>query len=376
MTDAQLFLCVVLFFYFSGRCLWRPARTLAFRSIFFERYRPVVAPGTLGNQSGSLLIADPFVPLRPVYLADLPQIFLGPEGIAIVSTEDAPAFPADLSWMRYEEIATVTRSERSVTINGKIAVRGRTVTEAAALFGQLDTLRHMPLRERSDAIRAQMKRAFNLSEARRTLRKTSGALDRLRSSANVWLAGIAIAYALGASLVGYATMTLFLLVALEAAAIHLSLQFHRLHRRLYPEEEGRHRTSELIKFLCCSPTVFHCVDAISSGLLSRFHPLVVAHLVCGPAEFDRHCTLWVRALKFAKPDNDENTLWFRAESERLFQDFLQATRRSIEQYLVPPGRLDPASASYCPRCQAQFGFPAGLCPDCEVPVLPFPASRE
>lgn len=376
MTDAQLFLCVVLFFYFSGRCLWRPARTLAFRSIFFDRYRPIVAPGTLGNQSGSLLIADPFVPLRPVYLADLPQIFLAPEGIAIVNTEDPVAFPAGLSWIRYDAIATVTRSERTITINEQIAVRGRTVTEATALFAQLDTLRHMAPRERADAIRAEMKRAFNLSEARRTLRKTSGPLGRLRSSANVWLAGIAIAYALGASLLGYATMTLFLLVALEAAAIHLSIQFHRLHRRLYPEEEGRHRTSELIKFLCCSPTVFHCVDAISSGLLSRFHPLIVAHLVCGPAEFDRHCTLWVRALKFAKPDDDENTSWFRIESERLFKDFLQSIGRSIDQYLVPPSRLDPASASHCPRCQAQFGFAEGLCPDCEVPVLPFSESRE
>ena len=376
MTDAQLFLCVVLFFYFSGRCLWRPARTLAFRSIVFDRYRPIVAPGTLGNQSGSLLIADPFVPLRPVYLADLPQIFLAPEGIAIVNTEDPLAFPAGLSWIRYGEIAAVTRSERTITINEQITVRCRTVVQAAALFGQIDTLRHMAPRERSDAIRAEMKRAFNVSEARRTLRKTSGALDRLRSSANVWLAGIVIGYASGASLLGYATMTLFLLVALEAAAIHLSIQFYRLHRRLNPADEGRHRTSELIKFLCCSPTVFHCVDAISSGLLARFHPLVVAHLVCGPEEFDRHGALWVRALKFAKPAHDENTLWFRTESERLLKEFLQSTGRSIERYLVPPGRLDPASASYCPRCQAQFGFTDGLCPDCEVPVLPFSESRE
>jgi hypothetical protein len=373
MTDAQLFLCVVLFFYLSGRCLWRPARTLAFRSIFFGRYRAVVAPGTLGNQSGSLLFADPFLPLRPVYLVDLPEVLLAPEGVAVVNREDPMAFPAGLPWIRYEEIAAVTRNERTVSINEKITVRCRTAMTAAAVVAQIETLRRISPGQRSDRIRSDIKGASNLSEARRTLRKTSGALDRLRSSANVWLAGIVIAYALGASQLGYATMTLFLLLALEAAAIHLSIQFHRVHRRLYPDE-GRHRRGELIKFLCCSPTVFHCVDAISSGLLSRFHPLVVAHLVCEPPEFDRHCALWVRALKFAKPDDNENALWFRAESERSLKEFLQSTGRSIEQYLAPPGRLDPASSSYCARCQAQFEFAEGLCPDCDIQVVPFPAS--
>jgi hypothetical protein len=373
MTDAQLFLCVVLSFYLSGRCLWRPARTLAFRSIFFGRYRPVVAPGTLGNQSGSLLFADPFVPLRAVYLVDLPQMLFAPEGVAVVNSEDPVAFPGGLPWIRYEEIATVTRSERTVTINEQTTVRCRTISESTALVAQLDTLRQISVRERSDRIDFEMKRAFNLSEARRCLRKTSAALDRLRSSANLWLAGIVVAYVLGASQLGYATMTLFLLAALEAAAIHLSIEFHRAHRRLYPEE-GRYRTGELIKFLCCSPTVFHCVDAISSGLLSGFHPLVVAHLVCEPPEFDRHCAVWVRALKFAKPDSNENALWFRAESERSLKEFLQSTGRSIEQYLAPPGRLDPASSSYCPRCQAQFEFAEGLCPDCDIQVVPFPAS--
>jgi hypothetical protein len=372
MTDAQLFLCVVLFFYLSGRCLWRPARTLAFRSILFGRYRTVVAPGTLGNQSGSLLFSDPFVPLRPVYLVDLPQMLLAPEGVAVVNREDPIAFPARLSWTRYEEIAAVARSERTVTINEQIAVRCRTVGEASALVAQLDALRRIAPRERSDRIHFEMKRAFNLSEARRTLRKTSGALDRLRASANVWLGGIVAAYLIGASQLGYAAMTLFLLLALEAAAIHLSIQFHRVHRRLYPEE-GRHRTGELIKFLCCSPTVFHCVDAISSGLLSRFHPLVVAQLVSEPPEFDQHCALWVRALRFAKPDENENALWVRAESERSLKEFLQSTGRSIEQYLAAPRRLDPASSSYCPRCLAQFGFADGVCPDCEIQVLPLPA---
>ncbi len=372
MTDAQLFLCVVLFFYLSGRCLWRPARTLAFRSIFFSRYRTVVAPGTLGNRFGSLLLSDPFVPLRPVYLADLPEALFAPGGVAVVNSEDPVAFPARLPWIRYEEIATVTRSERTVSIDEQITVRFRTAITAAALVAEIETLRRVSPGQRSDAIRSEIKRAFNLAEARRTLRKTSGALRRLRSSANVWLAGIAIAYVLGASQLGYATMTLFLLLALEAAAIHLSIQFHRVHRRLYPDE-ARQRRGDLIKFLCCSPTVFHCVDAISSGLLSRFHPLVVAHLVCDPVEFDRNCALWVRALKFAKPDDDENAVWVRTESERLLGDFLESTGRSIQQYLVAPDRLDPASSSYCPRCQAQFGFAEGLCPDCDIQVLPFPA---
>jgi hypothetical protein len=373
MTDAQLFLCVALFFYLSGRCLWRPARTLAFRSIFFGRYRAVVERSTLGNQSGSLLLSDPFVPLRPVYLVDLPELLFAPEGVAVLKNQEPIAFPTGLQWIRYEEIAAVTRSEGTVTINGRVAIRCRTAGEAVGLLAQLDALRAISPRERTDQIRADMKRAFNLSEARRTLRKTSVALDRLRSNANVWLAGIFAAYFLGASQFGYATMTLFLLVTLEASAIHLGFQFYRLHRRIYPEER-RNRTGELVKFLCCAPTVFHCVDAIASGLLARFHPLVVAHLVCEPAEFDRHCAQWVRALRFAKPEGNESALWVRVESKRLLEAFLATIGRPIERYLAAPGRVDPASNSYCPRCEAQFGFAEGLCPDCDIRVVPFPAA--
>lgn len=374
MTDAQLFLCVVLFFYVSGRCLWRPARSFAFRSILFSPYRAVVEPSTLSNRSGSLLVCDPFVPLRPVYLVDLPPLIFAPNGLAIVKTEDPMRVGAERSWMRFEEITAVTRSERAVTINDQV-VRTRTITAAASLVAQVETLRGISSNERADRIRTEMKRAFNVREARRILRKTSGAVDRLRFNANTWLAGIFFAYLIAAARFGYVTMTLFLLLALEAAAVHLSVQFFRIHRRFFPDE-GRFRTGELVKFLCCSPTSFHCVDAITSGLLAQFHPVLVAHLICDPAEFDRHCARWVRALKYGKISADDQELWVRAEQERLMGAFLQSVGHTAEAYLAAPSRIDPESKSYCPRCETQYDFANGLCPDCDILVLPFPANEE
>ena len=371
MTDAELFLCVVLLFYVSGRCLWRPARTLAFRSILFSPYRAVVEPSTLSNRLGSLLVSDPFVPLRPVYLVDLPPLLVGPEGVAIASAEDPIGFESGLSWMPYDEITTVTRSERDLSINGE-RVRCRTAATAQAIAAQIEALRRASPSERSDRIRSEMKREFNVREARRTLRKTSTAVNGLRSNANFWLGGIFFAYLIGAARFGYVTMTLFLLLALEAAAIHLSIGYYRVHRRFFPAE-GRVRASELIKFLCCSPTVFHCVDAVASGTLSQFHPVVVAHLVCDPAEFDRHCGRWVRALKHGRSSANEQELWLRAERMRLIEAFLQSVGRTTERYLAPPPRTDAESKSYCPRCETQYRFPSGACPDCDVPVLPFTA---
>jgi hypothetical protein len=371
MTDAQLFLCIVLFFYFSGRCLWRPARTIAFRAIFFTPYRPVVESSVLGNQFGSVLFPDLFLPLNPIYLAYTGDVLFAPEGIALAKDGDAIAFPSALSWMPYEDIVAVTRSERTVTINWQISVRFRTAGDAAALVARLDGMRHEPRHERANKISHEMKRAFNLPEARRILRKTRSALATLRWSANLWLAGILVAYLITALRFGYATMTLFLLLALEAAAIHLGIQFYRVHRRFYPEE-GRFRAAELLKFVCCSPTAFHCVDAISSGLFARFHPLVIAQLICERSEFDRHCTRWVRSVKYARIGASENENWIRAESERLIAVLLQTLGRPIERYVGAPARVDPETKSYCPRCEAQYQFAPGLCPDCDVPLLAFP----
>ena len=372
MTDAQLFLCVVLFFYFSGRCLWRPARAIAFRSTFFAPYRTVVEPSVLGNKFGSVLLPDLFIPLAPIYVADLGELLFAPEGIALVKNGAAISFPSGLSWMRYEDIAAVARSERSVTINRQISIRFRSASAAAAVVARLDGLRHDPRQERADKISRDMKRAFNLPEARRILRQARRPLASLRWSANLWLGGILGTYLVMVARFGYATMTLFLLLALEAAAIQLAIQFYRVHRRFYPEE-GRLRAAELLKFICCSPTVFHCVDAISSGLLARFHPLVIAQLVCKPSEFDRHCTRWVRAVKYAR-SNNENENWIRAESERLIAVLLQTVGRPIERYVAAPARIDPEGKSYCPRCEAQYQFAHGLCPDCDVPVLSFPGA--
>src|SRR5205814_2365525 len=123
-------------------------------------------------------------------------------------------------WMPYEEITAVTRNERSVTINRQVTVCFRTVSGAAGLVARLDAMRQDVGQERSHKIRREMKRAFNLPEARRVFRRTGAVLDALRWSANLWLGGILAAYLFAAAQFGYATMTLFLLLALEAAAIH------------------------------------------------------------------------------------------------------------------------------------------------------------
>lgn len=373
MTDTQLFLCVVLLLYFSGRCLWRPARSIVFRSIFFRSYAAVFVPSVLGNRFGSVLLADPFVPLRPVYFVDLPEMLFAPEGVAIDRSEGATGFPTSLSWMRYEEIEAVERQERLVIVNGQMKVRCRTAAGAIALASRLEMLRHLPVRERTERIQTDMRQRFNLREAKHSLRQGRRELEELRMSCNLWLAGIGTAYGLMAAKFGYATMTLFLLVGMEAAAIHLGYKFYRAHRQIYPDEK-RAGVAELIKFLCCAPTVFHSVDAISSELVARFHPLVVAHLVCGPREFDRFCVRWVRSFKYSNSVTDPNESWLRAQSGQLLTTFLKGINRPIERYLAGPERLDAASKSYCPRCEAQYQFADGLCADCAVAVVAFEAA--
>lgn len=372
MTDTQLFLCVVVLFYISGRCLWRPAQTAAFRSILLRPYTAVFAPSVVGNRGGSLLLSDPLVPLAPVYLVDLPDMLFAPEGVAIGRSGEATEIPPDLRWMRYGDIATVERHEKTVVLNASLLVRCRTSAGAVRLMSQLDALRHLATTQRTERIQRELKRRFNLGEARRALQVDK--LSSLRWSCNLWLGGILTIYTVMAAQVGYVTMTLFLLVALEAAAIHLGYKFYRLHKQIYPEE-NRLRLAELLKFLCCAPTVFHCVDAISSNLLSRFHPLVVAHLLCEPRDFDRVCTEWVRDLKYGKSTNSENERWLRAQSLDLVEAFLKTIKRPIERYVGSPKPEDLESKSYCPRCETQYRFSEGVCPECTITVVSFSAAK-
>jgi hypothetical protein len=88
-------------------------------------------------------------------------------------------------------------------------------------------------------------------------------------------------------------------------------------------------------------------DAFWRDAFKGDDPLGVAHVLCGPAEFERVA----RALWLGRPTD--------------------ARARFLTKVGWPPGRLlapplpsEPDSTGYCPRCFAQFRIARGACPDC------------
>jgi hypothetical protein len=310
--------------YLTGRCWWLPKGTVAFKSTFFSEYRPLTASSYLGNCRGSLFFADPFIPLRPLYFSDSANAF---------SSSEVIAFPA----------------------------------KARGFHRETNGLPQQSLEE----IRTQMRRRFNLRNARKRLRKSIVVVEPLRLDCNVWLLAISTFYILISVRLGLQAATLPVFICFEIAAIHLGVRFYCLHAILFPAER-RSRMMDLVKFILCPPTVFRCVDAISSNLLSDFDPIVIAYLVCRRRQFEKFCNRSLRSLRFSgKCRVPRHQEWFMSECEDSFRHFLKEIGMTADECMPAPAPLDSFSRSYCPRCEAQYVFRGGLCAECDLPVLAF-----
>jgi hypothetical protein len=333
MTDTQLLLSVVVLLYITGRCWWLPKGTVAFKSTFFGEYRPLTGSSYLGNCRGSVFFADPFIPLRPLYLADSANAF---------SSSEVTASPPGARRL-HPEINTLHQQ----------------------------SLQHCGEEHCREEIRKQMRQRFNVREARKRVRKSIVVLEPLRLNCNVWLLTISTFYILIAVRFGLQAATLPLLIWLEIAAIHLGITFYCSHAILFPAER-RSRMMDLVKFILCPPTVFRCVDTISSDLLTDFDPIVVAYLVCRRRQFEKFCNRSLRLLRFSSqcrvPRQQE---WFMSEFEDSFRHFLKAIGMTADECMPAPAPLDSFSKSYCPRCEAQYVFGDGFCSECNLPVLSF-----
>ena len=369
MTDTQLFLCVVIFFYLTGRCIWRPAGTVAFRSLFFGHYKLLTSSSVMGNRSGSILICDLFIPFSPTYLVDLARVLHSPKCMVLQYTKGSIGFSSASPSIEYEKIFSVKRGNRSVSINDVVAIKCRSQSAATRLTAEIEMLRARSDKARSLEIERAIKRRFDLRGAKKRVRRVRKHTEFLRYGCNLWLAAITGLNFLVFVRFGQSVATLSLLIFLEIAAMHLGITFFVLHARLFPEDR-RNRVGDLFKFLLCPPTVFQCVDAISFDLLADMDPLVVAYLVCRPSEFERVCTRTLRRLRFSRAVERPEELWFTTHYERCLRQFLKSIGCSIADYFVTPRPLDMSCQSYCPRCEAQYRSSDGFCAECDIPLVP------
>ena len=106
--------------------------------------------------------------------------------------------------------------------------------------------------------------------------------------------------------------------------------------------------------LIASPAVV-MVDVVADA-----HPVAVAHVLCGDAEFIRIARLWHVDSPAERPDIQR----------------LAASRGLLDGLTAPPRTVDPGISHYCPRCHATYVGRADTCVDCRnVALLPLQTAK-
>jgi hypothetical protein len=163
----------------------------------------------------------------------------------------------------------------------------------------------------------------------------------------------------------------FLVPALLAQTIAISVLFTRIHRHLFP---GANEERFKLALICTLAPVsaIRALDLLSRPLLESFHPLTAAAVLLDRQDFERFARRVWRDLKFprlpeapaAPPAAVETAHAFHRQLTTAAESLLRTKGVDPESWLKPPPTTDPTHVRYCPRCEAQFTAAATRCAEC------------
>jgi hypothetical protein len=387
MSESALLFLILSAIYLWECILWVRRDAMAFLATWGDTWRPAHPSPSLGNQSGGLLFGHP-LPLFGASILSQPwPMSISPEGVCarVSHTLDPVGRPPQSGiFHRFEQVRSVISLDREVMINGAAFVRAASNSQARRLAGLVRELAALPPAGRERAIRAALRGGFEtqrISERLEEFRRRTRALRILCTAQFALLFGAAPAVVW---FFGLASTWVWLLsgaVALHAAIL---ITCARAYRALYPEDRAGRR-SHLAVMALSPPAAIRARDLLARELLSGSHPLAVALVLCGREELQAFAARAVRDARFPVADAGatEDRLsrsaeeWFHQAQRQALESFARESGLSVEELLAPPPRQDPAVASFCPRCHAQYRTQGASCPDCvSVPLMPLPPPAE
>ncbi len=372
MSDTHVLFVVLCLLYLSDCVFWVHRHSVAFLTLTGTRWRLAFPSGMLGNSEGGLLLANPLPPLGPVYFGHLFPISLSPTHAYshVSQTLGTAGRPGQMGvLLPYKDITAVGGSGRDVRINGKVFVRCRNAQQTGRLVEVLKRL--LPLKEARRAAELQriLAEGFKVEEAKRKLAEYQQRALPIRILCN---ALFCLLFLISPALVwryGLAQMIIPLALAIWVLAIGIVSIFWRVHKSLYPEGKEE-RISAAAKMILCPPIAARANDVLSSHVLAGYHLLAIASLLCGREDFEgfaRRVILDLQHPMLGEQKEAEGVAterWYRLTLQKGVEDFLRRQGLDPKELLKPPARQDPASGSYCPRCEAEYAVPAGECADC------------
>jgi hypothetical protein len=375
MSEAEALFAVLAALYLIQCLHWLPDDAFPFRQTLFGRWRPPRAALHLSGLHRKAILANPLPPLGGVLACSalrppLP-VALSPAGVAL------PGGPL----LEYAEFA------KSLSVGGsRVFLRG---SHSFALISNVAALHWTDVLGKL-AKQPKEKRAATIERAIEALLDSGAIEERLaahRQHAGTvrWHSNLLLVYLflLAPALILWRGLSLtwpFLLAALLLQMWLIVWRFRRAHRQLYPADSET-RFAATITIVLSPMAAMRAPDVLIQDLLSEFHPLAVARVVCAPAIFEPLAARTLREAFYPLPEEEdagdlpEEAKWWEERWRVALKRFVEKHVGKTDAILGAPPPED-ACRSYCPRCWSQYVVESGGCSDCGgLPLRPFPAGK-
>lgn len=271
--------------------------------------------------------------------------------------------------MAFKDVRTVEVSGTEVRLNGEFFAKTRGAPQAEWVSDFLVRLLHLTERERGKEIKKTLRGAFDVEEAGKKLSAIGERGFGLRVLCNAQFAYLFIVAPALVWSYGVLQVIIPIAVGMWLMAAVVAGVCWRLHKSMYPRA-GEERVGAAAKMVLCPPLAVRATDILASQLLAGYHPLAVAHLLCGRRDFERlakQVLLDLRypmALEPVEEVGGATEEWYRETLREISEQFVAAHGVDTADLLKPPSQQDTSSGSFCPRCHAEYAMAAGECSDC------------
>ena len=310
-----------------------------------------------------IFLLNPFLPhVGAVYADRIPFIVRKSEDGSFASLETlllASNSPAEIDFDGTREIEAFAKN---VFVDDAEFASFRSETAAEALAEFLNKLQQTPSEDRLDVLEKHFRQRFNLTMLDERLEKYAKNSPYLQTACFSLLFFVMLLAPAALFFQGLYRTWFALLLYLVLSCGTIVWLFVAAYRRTYPQKK-RWPLQQMTTIAFSPFAAIRANDLLVADLGAEFHPVAVGRRVLPEEEFRSFASEELRKARFLY--HDEFLL-------RFLNEFLARNGVDPESLLVPPGREDHASQSYCPVCLTQYVVADGTCKDCnDTPLIRF-----
>lgn len=327
----------------------------------------------IASQNHGLVFLNPFPPLGGAFVSRYWPVSLTPTAAYsyIAQCTDPAGRPVQVGQcICFHQIQGIWHSGGDVLVNGTRFLALGDQAAAAFYSAVLTDIWLTPAERRESAIEAALRVATD-SAAIEAKVKTLGKQSKML---RVWCNGLFVLLfiVLPASMWLWQIRSYhwsFLAAALFACITAIAIEFHSAHKQLFPDAL-QSRWKALAMILLMPTTAIRACDLLSKQLLVGHDPLAIAAVVCPSdrfLDFSRRVLLDLKytALPVCPPPDQEPVVAEHTLRVRHFAESLVRRQGySLDVLMAPPEPEETQNLSFCPRCDAQYVTPRGVCNDC------------